>query len=453
MGRAGPSRGHLRMQDGPPQHRYVGSIAGALSEGGAGALGFGDYRQFVRNIEQDFGQARPAPVRLLITFGLSTGETPRRGPRFESKDRGAAAAAEAYISLMKPQDLIDDDSAWSAVMARDRTADGRFVTGVLTTGIYCRPSCAARHPKRENVRFFPTGEEAAKVGLRACLRCKPDEVSREAVALDKVYRLLEQAEAPPSLDELAAAAGYSPHHFHRLFKRATGVTPAEYARGKRAQTMTQSLQTNGRVTDAIYDAGYSGPGRFYADAKARLGMTPSAWRDGGRGETIRWATAETFLGRMLVAATAKGICRLSFDEDEGDLRARFPNATIERGGDEMADLLRRTVAAVNAPEKPHDLPLDVQGTAFQQAVWRELTRIPAGESVSYTALAARAGKPNAARAAGSACGQNKVAVLIPCHRARRGDGTPGGFAYGLERKAALLEREGAPELNMPRKTG
>ena len=206
--------------------------------------------------------------------------------------------------------------------------------------------------------------------------------------------------------------------------------------------MTESLAGNGRVTDAIYDAGYSGPGRFYADAKARLGMTPTAWRDGGRGETIRWATAETSLGTMMVAATGKGICRLSFDEDEQGLRSRFPNARIERGGAEMAELLERTVAAVNAPERPHDLPLDVRGTAFQQAVWRELSRIPPGESLSYAALAAKAGKPGAARAAGTACGANNIAVLIPCHRARRGDGSPGGFAYGLERKAKLLEREG-----------
>jgi AraC family transcriptional regulator of adaptative response/methylated-DNA-[protein]-cysteine methyltransferase len=170
-------------------------------------------------------------------------------------------------------------------------------------------------------------------------------------------------------------------------------------------------------------------------------MTPSAWRDGGRGETIRWASAETSLGNMLVAATDRGICRLSFDEDESELRRRFPNARIERGGAAMADLVERTVAAVNAPERPHDLPLDVRGTAFQEAVWRELSRIPPGESLSYAALAARAGKPGAARAAGTACGQNRIAVLIPCHRARRGDGSPGGYAYGLHRKAALLERE------------
>jgi AraC family transcriptional regulator of adaptative response/methylated-DNA-[protein]-cysteine methyltransferase len=347
---------------------------------------------------------------------------------------------------MKPQNLIDDEAAWSAVMRRDRMMDGHFVTGVFTTGIYCRPSCAARHPKRENVSFFATGAEARAAGLRPCLRCKPDEVSREAAALEKALRLLHEADAPPSLEELAAEGGYSPHHFHRLFKRAIGVTPAEYARGKRAEAMTASLGSRDTVTEAIYDAGYSGPGRFYADAKGRLGMTPSAWRDGGRGETIRWATAETFLGQMLVAATEKGICRLSFDEDEEALRRRFPNARIEQGGEAMAELVRRTVAAVNAPEKPHDLPLDVQGTAFQEAVWRELSRIPPGESVSYTALAARAGNPRAVRAAGTACGANNVAVLIPCHRARRGDNSPGGFAYGIHRKAALLDREGAPKL-------
>ncbi|HEY0627160.1 MAG TPA: bifunctional DNA-binding transcriptional regulator/O6-methylguanine-DNA methyltransferase Ada [Allosphingosinicella sp.] len=354
---------------------------------------------------------------------------------------------------MKTAKAMNEEAAWAAVMARDRGADGRFVTGVLTTGIYCRPSCAARHPKRENVRFFADGAAARAAGLRPCLRCKPDEVTREAEALAKVYRLLEAAEEPPSLNHLADAAGYSPHHFHRLFKRATGVTPAEYARGKRARNMTESLEASGRVTDAIYDAGYSGPGRFYADAKARLGMTPSAWRDGGRGETIRWAVAETFLGKMLVAATEKGICRLSFDEDEAELRRRFPNAAIEPAGQDMAELVQRTVDAVNRPERPHDLPLDVRGTAFQQAVWRELSRIPPGESLSYAALAAKAGNPNAVRAAGTACGANHIAVLIPCHRARRGDNTPGGYAYGVERKAKLLEREGAPQMSLPARSG
>ncbi|HEX8621259.1 MAG TPA: bifunctional DNA-binding transcriptional regulator/O6-methylguanine-DNA methyltransferase Ada [Allosphingosinicella sp.] len=336
----------------------------------------------------------------------------------------------------------DPEAAWAAVLRRDRAHDGRFVTGVLTTGIYCRPSCAARHPKRENVRFFATGAEAAAAGLRACLRCRPDEVSRDSAAVEAALKLIEAAEEPPSLDALAARAGYSPFHVHRLFKRATGVTPAAYARGKRARAMTETLEADGRVTDAIYDAGYSGPGRFYAEAKDRLGMTPTRWRDGGRGETIRWATAQTSLGPMLVAATARGICRLSFDEGEEELRRRFPNAAIEPGGAAMAELADRAVAAVEAPARPHDLPLDVRGTAFQEAVWRELARIPPGESLSYAALAARAGRPEAVRAAGTACGSNQIAVLIPCHRARRGDGSPGGYAYGLERKARLLEREG-----------
>jgi AraC family transcriptional regulator of adaptative response/methylated-DNA-[protein]-cysteine methyltransferase len=343
---------------------------------------------------------------------------------------------------MTSDSILDERAAWSVVLARDRAADGRFVTGVLTTGIYCRPSCAARHPKRENVRFFATGEEARAAGLRACLRCRPDDVSRDSAAIEAALKLIEAADEPPSLDSLAARAGYSPFHFHRLFKRATGVTPAAYARGKRARTMIETLAAEGRVTDAIYDSGYSGPGRFYAEAKDRLGMTPTRWRDGGPGETIRWATARTSLGTMLVAATERGICRLSFDEGEAELRRRFPNAAVEPGGPGLAGLVERAVTAVESPDRPHDLPLDVRGTAFQEAVWRELARIPPGESLSYAALAARAGRPNAVRAAGTACGSNQIAVLIPCHRARRGDGSPGGYAYGLERKARLLEREG-----------
>jgi AraC family transcriptional regulator, regulatory protein of adaptative response / methylated-DNA-[protein]-cysteine methyltransferase len=339
------------------------------------------------------------------------------------------------------QMTIDEDWAWGRATARDRAADGLFLMGVLTTGIYCRPSCAARHPKRENVRFFATAAEARAAGLRACLRCRPDEVSREAAAMEVAVELLGSREEPPRLDELAAATGYSPFHFHRLFKRATGVTPAAYARALRSRRAEHALQASARITDAIYEAGYSGPARFYADSWERLGMTPTSWRDGGRGETIRWATAETWLGTMLLAATDRGICRLSFDEGEGALRRRFPQARIEQAGGELQDLLRRTVAAVSAPERPHDLPLDVRGTAFQEAVWRELARIPAGETLSYAALAARAGNPSAVRAAGTACGANQIAVLIPCHRARRGDGSPGGYAYGLDRKARLVERE------------
>jgi AraC family transcriptional regulator of adaptative response/methylated-DNA-[protein]-cysteine methyltransferase len=336
---------------------------------------------------------------------------------------------------------LTDDARWAAVLARDRASDGRFVTGVLSTGIYCRPSCAARHPRRENVRFFADGAAARTAGLRACRRCLPDDVAADEAGIARAVALIEGAEAPPSLDALAAAAGYSPHHFHRIFRRATGVTPAAYARAHRARRMAASLRETGTVTDALYDAGYAAPSRFYAEARDRLGMTPSAWRDGGRGETIRWATADTDLGPLFVAATAKGICRLSFGEDAGDLAARFPNATILPGDADMAALVDAVVATCRAPGRAANLPLDVRGTAFQEAVWRELGRIPPGETLSYAALAARAGKPGAARAAGSACGANHVAVLIPCHRAQRGDGTLGGFAYGLAMKRELLARE------------
>jgi AraC family transcriptional regulator of adaptative response/methylated-DNA-[protein]-cysteine methyltransferase len=337
--------------------------------------------------------------------------------------------------------FFDDDSAWAAVLRRDRALDGRFVTGVLTTGIYCRPSCAARHPKRENVRFYATGAAATAAGLRACLRCKPDEVARDAEAIGLALKLIEASDTPASLDTLAEAVGYSPFHFHRIFKRATGVTPADYARARRAGQMERSLVQEARVTDALYEAGYSGPSRFYEDAKKRLGMTPSAWRNGGAGVTIRWTVARTALGDMLLAATDRGICRLSFDEDEAALRARFPNAEIVASGDDLAELVRGAVAAVERPARLPELPLDVAGTAFQQAVWRELSRIPPGETLSYAALAARAGRPNAVRAAGTACGANQVAVLIPCHRAKRADGSLGGYAYGLERKEELLRRE------------
>lgn len=349
---------------------------------------------------------------------------------------------EGLAELMEARVMSDDDR-WAAVQRRDRAFDGRFVTGVLTTGIYCRPSCAARHPKRENVRFFANGESAAAAGLRPCLRCKPDDVARDAEAVAKAVAMIAACESPPTLEALAEAAGYSPFHFHRMFKRATGVTPADYARARRAGRMAESLANEARVTDAIYDAGYSGPSRFYEDAKQRLGMTPSAWRNGGAGVTIRWTIAETALGRMLLAATDRGICRLSFDEDEAELRRRFPKAEIVEGGAVLDTLVKGAVAAVERPARMPELPLDVQGTAFQQAVWRELTRIPPGETLSYAALAARAGHPKAVRAAGTACGQNQVAVLIPCHRARRGDGSLGGYAYGLDRKVELLRREGA----------
>jgi AraC family transcriptional regulator, regulatory protein of adaptative response / methylated-DNA-[protein]-cysteine methyltransferase len=338
--------------------------------------------------------------------------------------------------------MIDPEFAWAAFSARDRLLDGQFVGAVKTTGIYCKPSCPARHPLQHNVEYFVDGEGARAAGYRACLRCKPDEVGRDREAVEKALRLIDAAEDVPALDDLAVAVGYAPHHFHRLFKRDTGVTPAAYARGLRAKRAEAALADGGTVTDAIYAAGYSGPSRFYADTKGRLGMTPSAWKNGGAGVTIRWTVADTALGKMLLAATDKGICRLSFDEDESELRRRFPKATIQAGDAAMASLARSAVAAVNDPAHMPTLPLDVAGTAFQQAVWQQLMAIPAGETRSYAQIAASVGKPGAVRAAGSANGANNVAVLIPCHRVIRSDGSLGGYAYGLERKLELLKREG-----------
>lgn len=344
---------------------------------------------------------------------------------------------------MADHDFIDAEFAFAAFDRRDRSLDGRFVGAVKTTGIYCKPSCPARRPLRENVEFFATPAEACAAGYRACKRCLPDDVGRDADGVAKALALIAASEERVSLEELAAAAGYAPHHFHRVFKRATGVTPAAYVRGERAKRAEAALAGNGRVTDAIYDAGYSGPSRFYAESNGRLGMTPSAWKNGGAGVTIRWAVVDTTLGKMLLAATEKGICRLSFDEDESDLRQRFPKADIQPGDTDFDALAEAAVAAVDHPAQMPSLPLDVQGTAFQQAVWAELQRIPPGETRTYAQIAAAVGKPHAVRAAGSANGQNRVAVLIPCHRVVRTDGTLGGYAYGLDRKAKLLEMETA----------
>jgi AraC family transcriptional regulator, regulatory protein of adaptative response / methylated-DNA-[protein]-cysteine methyltransferase len=338
--------------------------------------------------------------------------------------------------------IIDPDTAWAAFSARNRAFDGMFVGAVKTTGIYCKPSCPARHPLPHNVEYFADGEGARAAGYRACLRCKPDEIGRDREAVAKAIRLIERAEDLPLLEDLAAAVGYAPHHFHRLFKRDTGVTPAAYARALRAKRTETMLTESNTVTAALYDAGYQSPSRFYAAAPDRLGMTPSAWKRGGAGVTIRYAIVDTVLGKMLLAATEKGICRLSFDEDESELRRRFPNATIEPGGAAMASLAEGAIAACADPANMPDLPLDVAGTAFQQAVWDELRRIPPGETRSYAAIAAAVGKPAAVRATGSANGANNVAVLIPCHRVIRTDGTLGGYAYGLERKSELLKREG-----------
>src|SRR5438270_12211555 len=299
---------------------------------------------------------------------------------------------------------IDEDSAWAAFERRDRSWDGRVIGAVKTTGIYCKPSCPARRPKREHVEFFATADEARAAGYRSCLRCKPDEVGRDREAVAKAVKLIEAADEPLTLDELADAVGYAPHHFQRIFKRGLGVSPAEYARALRNRRTEAALKANGRVTDAVYDAGYSGPSSFYSDATERLGMTPSAWRDGGRGETIRWTHFDSPLGRMLIAATSKGICRLTFDDSVDSLKRLFPNAAIVEDAGGLRQLIEGALEATGSPLAAHELPIDVAGTAFQEAVWRELRRIPPGETRSYSEIAAAIGHPKAVRAVGSANG-------------------------------------------------
>ena len=338
-------------------------------------------------------------------------------------------------------DSIASDIAWAAVERRDRSFDGRFVTGVLTTGIYCRPSCAARHPLRANVRFFASGADARAAGLRACRRCLPDDVSRDEAAVLAALDEIKQAEDAPSLAALAAIAGYSPTHFQRVFKRATGLSPAAYARALREERARDALSGGDSVTGAIYGAGYGSPSRFYENTRGRLGMTASAWRNGGAGVTIRFAVVDTSMGAMLVAATDKGVCRLSFGEDESALRARFPKAELVAGGADFATLLAQVVASVERPGDFDHIPLDVKGTAFQEACWKALRAIPAGETRTYAEIAAAAGNPRAVRAAGSANARNSVAVLIPCHRVVRTGGDLGGYAYGPEIKRELLRRE------------
>lgn len=333
------------------------------------------------------------------------------------------------------------DICWAAFLRRDRAWDGHFVGCVTTTGIYCKPSCPARHPRRENMRFLPDGAAARAAGFRPCLRCRPDEVGRDRQAVDRAMVLLDSAEDSISLGDLAAYAGYAPHHFHRLFKRETGMTPAAYARARRAERLKSALAKDASVTGAIYEAGYGAPSRAYADAGRHLGMTPSAWKRGGRGVTIRWRTIGTRLGPVLIAATGKGLCRISFDEGEAELRARFPAADLQAADPTLDSLAQAVADLVEHPGVRVDLPMDVDGTAFQQAVWAALRAIPPGETRSYGEIAAAIGRPGAVRATGTACGGNRLAILIPCHRVVRGDGAPGGYAWGAARKQALLDRE------------
>lgn len=344
-------------------------------------------------------------------------------------------------TMARTHEPLDAGSAWAAVKRRDRAFDGRFVTGVLSTGIYCRPSCAARHPARAHVRFFADGAAARAAGLRACKRCRPDDIARDDAAVLAAIGAIRAAEEAPSLADLATLTGYSAAHFQRLFTRATGLSPAAYARALREERARAALASAHSVTEAIYDAGYQAPSRFYDETRGKLGMRASEWASGGAGRVIHHAVVATTLGEMLVAATGKGVCCLAFGEGQAELARRFPRAQLVAAGEAFRALLAEVVAAVERPGTGAAIPLDVRGTAFQQRVWQALRKIPPGETRSYGELAALLGTPGAARAVGGANGANHVAVLIPCHRVIAADGSLGGYAYGLAIKRELLRRE------------
>jgi len=346
---------------------------------------------------------------------------------------------------------IERDPRWAALLARDPAAEGAFVYSVATTGVYCRPTCPSRRPKPENVTFYASPTEAENAGFRPCRRCRPNEApaaERHAALVAEACRRIERAESPPSLDALAAKAGVSPSHFHRLFKSITGLTPKAYAAAHRAKRVREELSNGASsVTEAIYGAGFNASSRFYEKAKDALGMTPSAYRAGGAGAEIKFAIGQCSLGAILVARSEKGVCAILLGEDPEelvrDLQDRFPKAKLIGGDEEFEKLVAKVVGFVEAPALGLDLPLDVRGTAFQQRVWEALRKIPAGATASYAEIAERIGAPKAVRAVAAACAANKIAVAIPCHRVVRKDGDLSGYRWGVARKRALLAKEQA----------
>jgi AraC family transcriptional regulator of adaptative response/methylated-DNA-[protein]-cysteine methyltransferase len=340
------------------------------------------------------------------------------------------------------------DPRWAAVVARNPAADGTFVYSVATTRVYCRPGCSSRRPKPENVAFHATPVDAERAGFRPCKRCRPDQCSpgaRHTESIAALCRFIETAEQVPTLGELAARAGFSAYHLHRLFKAVTGLTPKAYASTQRAARIRRELLQSATVTEAIYGAGYNSSSRFYEQSDQLLGMTPSEYRGGGANQAIRFAVGECWLGSILVAQSRRGVCAILIgdypDALVQELQDRFPAAELIGGDAEFERLVASVVGLVETPRLGLDLPLDVRGTAFQQRVWQALGTIPAGATVSYAELAERIGAPASARAVAGACAANILAVAIPCHRVVRSDGSLSGYRWGIERKRALLERE------------
>jgi len=343
---------------------------------------------------------------------------------------------------------VVDDPRWARIVARDKTADGHFWYSVSSTGIYCRPSCPSRTANLKNIQLHDSLESARATGFRPCKRCKPDGPSNEtenAALVAKACRMIDDSEEEPSLKELADAVCRSPSYFHRVFKAATGVTPKGYAVAQRAAKIRQGLASSGSVTEAIYDAGFNSSGRFYEKSTDMLGMTPSQYRAGGENEELKFAVGQTSLGAILVASSRKGVAAILLGDDPDalvrNLQDRFPKAHLIGADHDYETLVARVVGYVEQPRIGLNLPLDVRGTAFQQRVWQALREIPVGETVSYAEIARRIGAPRAIRAVAGACAANKLAVAIPCHRVVRNDGSLSGYAWGVDRKRALIDRE------------
>lgn len=346
--------------------------------------------------------------------------------------------------------FTDEDGRWRAVVERNRRADGCFFYAVKTTGIFCRPSCAARKPLRRNVLFYADVSGAKGAGFRACKRCAPEEATAGVQHRGLVVaacRSIERSERDPRLPDLARAAGLSPSHFSKLFKGVLGLTPKQYAMAHRARVAGSKLGKSRDVTSAIYESGYASSSRFYGSAMRRQGMTATDLRKGAAGIEIRYAFGESTLGSAVVAATSKGICAVllggSHEGLAADLRGRFPKAVLELAdsGSDFEVWVERTLTFLDDRTKRLELPIDVRGTAFQELVWRALRDIPRGETASYTDVAKRIGRPKSARAVAGACAANPAALLIPCHRVVRADGNLSGYRWGVELKRALLDRE------------